>query len=238
MKNKIMSLLFVISFANVGQAADNEIMIDQTGNVFKLYIDQVGYGNTIGADDFSSTGTVMDIDAINLTLDIDQIGNLNQLYGVFKADNSDWDLLFTGDSNIFDWNIGYGSSADSSTVDLDVTGSSNTFDFDQGYITSAERLDFDLVLVGGSNVWDLDFESDDATWNWDYTGSNSNINTNMTDGGYHIQNVTMVGDSADIDITQSSGTCPSGPTSCSGQITLDVTSDNAIIQIIQSDTSD
>ena len=237
MKNKLIAFILLFSTAEV-YTADNEIMIDQTGDNFTLYIDQVGYGNLIGLDDFTSGGSEMTIVGSSITFDIDMIGNSNLLYGPVVGDTLDWDLLFTGDSNVFDWNIGYIGSADTSVVDIDITGSSNTFDFDQGYIASAERLDFDLTLVGSSNVWDLDFESDDATWNWDFTGSNSNINSNMLDGGYQKQNVTFNGDGADIDITQQSGTCPTGVTSCTGEITLDITSDNAIIQIVQKDTSD
>lgn len=237
MKNKFIAFILMFAVTDV-YSADNEIMIDQTGDNFTLYIDQVGYGNLIGLDDFSTGGSNMTIIGSSITFDIDMIGNSNKLFGPVKGNTLDWDLLFTGDSNIFDWNIGYIGSSDSSVVDIDITGSSNSFDFDQGYTASAERLDFDLTLVGSSNTWDLDFESDDATWNWDFTGSNSNINTNMLDGGYHKQNVTFNGDSADIDITQQSGTCPTGVSSCIGEITLDITSDNAIIQIVQKDTSD
>lgn len=237
MKTKILAFILMFSITDVF-TADNEIMIDQTGDNFTLYIDQVGYGNLIGLDDFSAGGSNMTIVGSSITFDLDMIGNSNKIFGPVVGDSLDWDLLLTGDSNIFDWNIGYIGSADSSVVDIDVTGSSNSFDFDQGYVASAERLDFDLTLVGSSNTWDLDFESDDATWNWDFTGSNSNINTNMLDGGYHIQNVTFNGDGADIDITQQSGSCPSGVSSCIGEITLDITSDNAVIQIVQKDTSD
>lgn len=237
MKNKLIAFILMFSITDV-YTADNEIMIDQTGDDFTLYIDQVGYGNLIGLDNFSSGGSNMTIIGSSITFDIDMIGNSNKLFGPVEGDSLDWDLLLTGDSNIFDWNIGDTGSTDTSVVDIDVTGSSNTFDFDQGFSASAERLDLDLTVIGGSNVWDLDFESDDATWNWEFTGSNSNINTNMLDGGNHIQNVDFTGDSADIDITQSSGTCPTGITSCSGEITLDITSDNAIIQIVQKDSND
>ena len=41
----------------------------------------------------------------------------------------------------------------------------------------------------------------------------------------------------DIDINQISGTCPQGITSCKGIVTLDVTSDNATIQINQKDNA-
>jgi hypothetical protein len=53
--------------------------------------------------------------------------------------------------------------------------------------------------------------------------------------------VDLTGDSADVDINQLSGTCVSGAgNSCSSpdaKITLDITSDNAVIQINQKDSA-
>ena len=50
-------LLFMVPFV-YGQASDdNEINIDQTGDTLTLYIDQIGYGNKIGLNDFSSSSS-------------------------------------------------------------------------------------------------------------------------------------------------------------------------------------
>ena len=240
MKHKILglSLLCLFSFNAIAQATDdNEINIDQTGDTLTLYIDQYGYGNKIGLDDFSSSSSPMSITGSSLNINIDQIGNENLLFGTIVADSSTYNLLFTGDSNSWDWNIGYVGSADSSTIDVDITGDSNTMDFDQGYNASAERLDMDLTLLGDTNIFDVDIDVDDAIWNFDITGASNNINTMQKDGGEQEINVTLTGDSADIDINQMSGTCATGVTTCNGIITLDVTSDNATIQINQKDSS-
>ena len=205
-----------------------------------MYIDQIGFGNKIGLNDFSGTAELMTITGSSLTFDLDFIGNQNILYGPLVSDSSTFNLSFTGDSNITDWNIGYIGSTDDSTWDITVTGDSNDWDIDQGYVASAERLDLDLTLIGSSNIFDLDFESDDNTWNWDLTGDSNNINVLMNDGS-HTQNVSYSGDSGDIDINQISGTCATGAgTSCStpnGNIQLDITSDNATIQINQKDSA-
>jgi len=228
----------MFSFNAFGQATDdNEINIDQTGDTLTLYIDQYGYGNKIGLDDFSSSSTPKTIVGSSLTINIDQIGNENLLFGPLIADSSTYNLLFTGDSNSYDWNIGYVGSSDSSAIDVDFTGDSNTMDFDQGYNASAERLDMDLTLIGDSNIFDVDIDVDDAVWNFDITGGSNNINTMQKDGGEQEINVTLVGDSADIDINQMSGTCATGVTTCNGIITLDVDSDNATIQINQKDSA-
>jgi len=228
----------MFSFNAIAQATDdNEINIDQTGDTLTLFIDQYGYGNKIGLDDFSSSSSPMSVTGTSLNINIDQVGNENLLFGTIAADSSTYNLLFTGDSNSWDWNIGYIGSSDSSAIDVDITGDSNVMDFDQGYNASAERLDLDLTVLGNTNIFDVDIDVDDAVWNFDITGASNNINTMQKDGGEQEINVTLSGDSGDIDINQMSGTCPTGVTTCNGIITLDVTSDNATIQINQKDSS-
>lgn len=235
----ILGLLLIISTSSVFAQAtdDNEINIEQVGDTLTLYIDQYGYGNKIGLNDFSSSSSPMPITGSTLNINIDQIGNENLIYGEYDADSSTIVLSFTGDSNIWDWNVGYIGSSDSSDINVDFTGDSNSMDFDQGYNASAERLDFDLAVIGSSNVFDVDIDVDDAIWNFDITGDSNNINTLQKDGAEHEINLTHVGDSADIDINMISGTCPTGITTCNGIITLDIDSENATIQINQKDSS-
>ena len=220
---------------------DNEIKITQTGDTLKLYIDQIGFGNKVGGDDASSgSPSNMAITGSGLEFDLDFLGNSNILFGPVISDDSYYKLDFTGDSNKIDWNIGYIGSTDDSNINFDVTGSSNQFDLDQGYVASAERLNADLILIGSSNIFDIDWESDDLTWNLDITGDSNNINTLQKDGEQTLD-FELTGDSADVDITQVSGTCVSGAgNSCSApdaNITLDITSDNAVIQINQKDSA-
>jgi len=230
-------LLFSTSLAFAQATDDNEINIDQEGDTLTLYIDQYGYGNKIGLNDFSSSSSPMVITGSTLNFNIDQIGNENLLYGKFIADTSTIVLSWTGDSNVWDWDVGYIGSADDANINSDITGDSNTMDFDLGYNASAERLDFDLAVIGDSNVFDVDIDVDDAVWNFDITGGSNNINTLQSDGAEHEINLTHVGSSADIDISQISGTCPTGISTCNGIITLDIDSENATIQINQKDSS-
>jgi len=231
-------LCCLFSFEVFAQATDdNEINIEQDGDTLTLYIDQYGYGNKIGADNFASGSSAMVVTGSSLNFNIDQIGNENLLYGVFVADSSTANLLWTGDSNVWDWNVGYVGSADSAAFDVDITGDSNTMDLDLAYNASAERLDLDLTVIGDSNIFDVDIDVDDAVWNFDITGGSNNINTLQKDGAEHEINLTHVGSSADIDINQISGTCPTGVSTCNGIITLDIDSENATIQINQKDSS-
>jgi hypothetical protein len=242
--NKLISLILLMSTAFVFAQAtdDNEIKITQTGDTLKLYIDQIGFGNKIGGDNGSSgsVSSAMAITGATLEFDLDFNGNNNVLFGPVTADSSYYKLDFTGDSNSIDWKIGDVGSSDSSNINFDVTGSSNTFDIDQGSVASAESLDADLVLIGSSNVFDIDWEADNLTWNFEITGDSNNINTLQNDASDSSLTVDLTGDSADVDINQLTGTCPTGATGCSSPtsiITLDVTSDNAIIQINQKDSA-
>ena len=240
MLNRYIAFLFilcpVVLFAGTN---DNEVKLDQSGDTLKLYIDQIGYGNKI-CGSISSGACASDwvLTGNTVTMDIDMIGNLNQIFGPTLFDSTDVDLKFTGSSNIWDWNVGYGGSADSSVLDVEITGSSNTFDIDWAYSASAERLDFDLDITGGSNVWNIDIENDDATWNVDVIGSSNNFVTSMSEGAYNSLTMEFIGSNGDIDIIQSSGTCPSGVTGCYGVINADFDSENAIIDIKQKDTGD
>jgi hypothetical protein len=222
-----------------GGANDNKILLDQSGDTLRLYIDQIGYGNKIGGTITSGdAATAWILTGNTVTMDIDMIGNLNQIFGPTLFDSTDVDLSLTGSSNIWDWNVGYGGSADSSVLDAAITGSSNTFDIDWGYTASSERLDFDLDITGGSNVWNIDINSDDVTWNVDVIGSSNNFLTNQLDGSDHSLTLEWIGSSGDIDILQSSGTCGGSITNCFGVIDADFDTENGIVDIKQKDTGD
>ena len=132
-----LSLLFSTSLVMAQATDDNEINIEQDGDTLTLYIDQYGYGNKIGADNFSSSSSAMPITGSTLNFNIDQIGNENLLFGSVVASSSTYNLLWTGDSNSWDWNIGDTGSSDDSALDVDITGDSNVMDFDQGFSASA-----------------------------------------------------------------------------------------------------
>lgn len=226
----------VVAFAG---ANDNAILLDQSGDTLNLTIDQIGYGNKL-CGSISSGDCASDwiLTGNSVTMDIDMIGNLNQIFGPTLFDSTDVDLSMTGSSNIWDWNVGYGGSADSSTVDVAITGSSNTFDIDWGYAASAERLNMDLDISGGSNVWDINIDSDDVTWNVDVVGSSNNFATTQSDGAYQSITMEWIGSSGDIDILQTSGTCPTGISSCYGVINAEFDTENATVNIKQKDSTD
>jgi hypothetical protein len=235
LNNSIIAVFAVFCCANAfaQSATDNEILIEQVGDTLDLTIIQQGYGNKISGD--SSQGSDMVITGSTLTIDLDQVGNNNKFYGDITADGFTFDWTFTGDSNVWDILVGDIGSADNGDLLATITGDSNTMDFDLGSVVSAERLDFDLVVLGNSNVFDVDIEVDDSTWNFDVTGDSNDFLTSQTDGAEHYLKVEHAGDSGNFDILQSSGTCPTGVTSCYSHIDLDIDSENATVQITVSD---
>ena len=122
-------------------------------------------------------------------------------------------------------------------LDLAVTGDSNEWNFDLGYNQSSENFNYDLTLTGGTNIFTTLVDADSVKWEWDITGDGNDINTQQKDED-QILIAEFNGDDANIDIIQQSGSCPQGVTSCSGVINLDITSDDATITINQKDTSD
>lgn len=218
---------------------DNEIKLDQIGDTLTLTIDQIGYGNKIcGTISSGVCGAAMVITGTTNTINMDMIGNLNQIYGPMILDQSTYSVNMTGSSNIWDQTIGASGSADSSNLLATWSGSSNTMNLDWGAAQSSERLDFDLDVTGSSNVFTTVVEVDDATYDVDVTGSSNDVNTSMTDGAYHKIDLELIQSSSNIDIVQSSGTCPSGVSSCHSEIIADFDSENATINIKQKDTGD
>ena len=216
--NKILFFtLFTPTLLFAEATTDNVIKLDQTGDTLTLTIDQIGYGNKIcGTISSGLCGTAMVITGTTNTINMDMIGNLNQIYGPMILDQSTYSVNLTGSSNIWDQTIGASGSADSSNLLATWSGSSNTMNLDWGAAQSSERLDFDL----------------------DVTGSSNDVNTNMTDGAYHKIDLELIQSSGNIDIVQSSGTCPTGISSCHSELIADFDSENATITINQKDTGD
>ena len=64
------------------------------------------------------------------------------------------------------------------------------------------------------------------------------IKKTQTDYKIFLLTDLQITNNGDIDIIQSSGTCPTGVTGCYGVINADFDSENAVIDIKQKDTGD
>ena len=187
--------------------ADNEIYVSQAGANANIDLEQLGSSNIIGGlDSVAGTLTPLDLDGINLTLDINQIGNSNSFLGDIHGDNVTGFFEFDGDSNSFtiqaDPNNTFGVS--SSNYNVDVTGSSNTFTLDTGTSALSDTLDLDWIVQGDSNTFDFDINYDGATNYVDVDGDSNTVNFTGSGyaGGYFYLDQT--GSSRTFDITQSS----------------------------------
>ena len=187
--------------------ADNEIYVSQAGANANIDLEQLGSSNIIGGlDSVAGTLTPLDLDGINLTLDINQIGNSNSFLGDIYGDNVTGFFEFDGDSNSLtiqaDPNNTFGVS--SSNYNVDVTGSSNTFTLDTGTSALSDTLDLDWIVQGDSNTFDFDINYDGATNYVDVDGDSNTVNFTGSGyaGGYFYLDQT--GSSRTFDITQSS----------------------------------
>jgi hypothetical protein len=210
--------------ASLLYGADNEIYVDQSGATANIDLEQLGNSNIIGGlNSVAGTLTALDLDGLNLTLDINQIGDTNKFLGDILGDNITGFFEFDGDSNTFtiqgDPTNTYG--IDSSDFNVDVTGSSNTFTLDVGTSALAGTLDLDWIINGDSNTFDFDINYDGATNYVDVDGDSNTVNftgSGYADGYFYldqtgnsrtfniIQSSTLVSDWLQINSTGNSGT--------------------------------
>ena len=180
---KLMSLVMLMSASIYG--ADNEIYIDQSGATANIDLEQLGSGNIMGGlNSVAGTLTALDLDGLNLTLDINQIGDSNKFLGDILGDDITGFFEFDGDSNTFtiqaDPTNTYG--IDNSNFNVDATGDSNTFTLDVGTSAMASNTDLDWIINGSSNTFDFDINYDGGTSYVDVDGDSNNVT--FTGSGY------------------------------------------------------
>ena len=165
--------------------ADNEIYVDQSGATANIDLEQLGSGNIMGGlNSVAGTLTALDLDGLNLTLDINQIGDNNKFLGDILGDDITGFFEFDGDSNTFtiqaDPTNTYG--IDNSNFNVDATGDSNTFTLDVGTSAMASNTDLDWIINGSSNTLDFDINYDGGTSYVDIDGDSNEVT--FTGSGY------------------------------------------------------
>ena len=185
MKQLILMSLVAMMIASPTYGADNEIYIDQSGATANIDLEQLGSGNIMGGlNSVAGTLTALDLDGLNLTLDINQIGDSNKFLGDITGDSVTGFFEFDGDSNTFtiqaDPTNTYG--IDNSNFNVDATGSSNTFTLDVGTSAMASNTDLDWIINGSSNTLDFDINYDGGTSYVDIDGDSNEVT--FTGSGY------------------------------------------------------
>lgn len=229
---------FLLLLLALSTFADDEIFINQTGNGATIKLEQLGSGNLIGGTSASSGSmTALDLDGIDMTLTINQIGSSN----IFRLDGIDSDNVtayfnFDGDSNVYDMLLNSGAlySADYANLNVQVTGSSNTFDVNIAEISNADYLDLDWIIDGDSNEFNFDIDYENATNYVDIFGDSNELTfsgsgyagTSASDSGYFYLDLT--GSNNTYNITQSS-------TLARDWLKIESNTSNSTICIVQND---
>ena len=156
-------------------------------------------------------------------LTIDQIGNTNKV-GTSGARSTMYQI---GDSNTSTITAGGSGSVGSSDFDYNATGNSNILTWLQGSSSAATGGNFDAAITGNSNDLNIRSEVIGAVNNWDIDGNSNDIDVTQIGTDDKAITFTLVGDSNNIDIDQT--TAASGVTdtislvaaSTSGTINID-----------------
>jgi len=222
MKNLIKLLL--VCFVSVAHSGNQDIYLTQSGGgAFTLTIDQIGSTNKVGT---SSARVTMA--GASITADLKQQGATNTLAAaIAQAASTSWTMYQIGDSNTSTLTAGGSGSVGSSDFDYNATGNSNILTWLQGSSSAATGGNFDAALTGNSNDLNIRSEVIGAINNWDIDGNSNDIDVTQIGTDDKAITFTLVGDSNNIDIDQT--TAASGVTdtivltavSTSGTINLD-----------------
>tara|TARA_R110002167_G_scaffold6098_1_gene27794 strand:+ start:1075 stop:1761 length:687 start_codon:yes stop_codon:yes gene_type:complete len=222
MKNLIKLLL--VCFVSVAYTGNQDIYLTQSGGgAFTLTIDQIGSTNKVGT---SSARVTMA--GASITADLKQQGATNTLAAaIAQAASTSWTMYQIGDSNTSTLTAGGSGSVGSSDFDYNATGNSNILTWLQGSSSAATGGNFDAALTGNSNDLNIRSEVIGAINNWDIDGNSNDIDVTQIGTDDKAITFTLVGDSNNIDIDQT--TAASGVTdtisivaaSTSGVINLD-----------------
>ena len=182
------------------QATTNAIYIDQVGDASTITITQKGQNNSIGTE---ANRLQLQGDAQLLT--ITQQGGSNSINGLIKqADNIDYTVAVTGDSNSIVYNEGDTASIAGSKSVLTVSGSSNALTFNQADTASATNADQTITIQGDQNTYTSHINADDVVNKMTVAGDQNNLT--LTQNGFAGKNVdmTLTGNGNTVTVSQTS----------------------------------
>ena len=193
-------LLMATSLSAYAQSTTNSIYIDQVGGSSTINLTQKGQNNKVGTEQnrFQIQG---DSQTINMT----QTGNGNSTNGqIIKADNIDYGVTVTGDSNTLTFDHGDSASVAGSTLTLGITGNSNDVSLTQGSTASSTNADQVISIAGDQNTYTSTINADDVKNRMTFSGD-SNTYT-MVQNGHTNKEVTstVTGNSNNITVNQTS----------------------------------
>ena len=193
-------LLMATSLSAYAQSTTNSIYIDQVGSSSTINLTQKGQNNKIGTEQnrFQIQG---DSQTINST----QQGNGNQMNGqIVNADNINYGLTVTGDSNSVTFDHGDSASVAGSDLTLGITGNSNSVTLTQGSTSSSTNADQVIDITGDHNTYTSTINADDVKNRMTVTGDTNTLT--MTQNGHSNKEVTstVTGSNNTITVDQTS----------------------------------
>ena len=222
-------------------AADNSIYIDQSGDNSTIDITQTGAGNVIRGIQGVGTGntTPAKIYGNNAAIDIQQIGSTNTLnLGVNtstatgRAYGIDLTYYVTGNSGVATINSNNAGTGTSGSNFIDVRQTGNSAGLNLNILGS--KNDFTAVTSGGSsNSITATINADETVSNISMTGGGSNTFTSTLSSNKGRVNLTTVGASNGITLTQTGTAGTNGH-----EFTLGLTGSSNTMAVTQSGTID
>lgn len=209
--------------------ADQSVYINQVSgdNLSVNITQQNGDGNVIGEP--LGTDTYFDIQGDDMTLDIEQFGASNILFGNIAANTFTFDANWTGSSNIMevDWTNG-----DNSVWNLDVTGDTNAITAKIGVVGGGDYLNFDWDITGNYNTVDIEVDATGTYIDFDVVGDYNAFDILQSGFGtstdYHEIFMDMTGSNNAVTLIQDG-------TLNAGFIDIVTNGSNQVINITQSD---
>lgn len=202
----VMVLLFSIG----AFAADNSIYIDQSGDNSTIDVTQTGAGNVIRGIQGVGTGntTPAKMYGNNSTVDIQQIGSTNTLNLGFNVSTAtgraygiDLTYYVTGNNGTATINSNNAGSGTSGSNFIDVRQTGNSAGINLNILGS--KNDFTAVTSGGaSNTITATINADETVSNISMTGGGANTLTQTLSSNKGQINLTTVGASNTITLTQ------------------------------------
>lgn len=207
-----LAITFAMTNAYAGDANDNEIFIQQSGDNVELTIQQIGAGNKYGGDDFSGTSADMVMTVSNSYFDIKLDGDYNKMYGTMDTTGSTVQNFIVGNYNIWNQKIGVDNDADTININSDIAGNTNTVVMRAGNADDSYNLSTQLWnqsnaeqfwTVSGT-TWSRTNTGQTAYWgSWTPTaGSSDTLDMDLdVDGNDNTMNIFFNSDNATWDWT-------------------------------------
>lgn len=202
--------VMILLFSITALAADNSIYIDQSGDNSTIDVTQTGAGNVIRGIQGVGTGntTPAKMYGNNSTIDIQQIGSTNTLnLGVNvstatgRAYGIDLTYYVTGNNGTATINSNNAGSGTSGSNFIDVRQTGNSAGINLNVLGS--KNDFTAVTSGGaSNTITATINADETVSNISMTGGGANTLTQTLSSNKGQINLTTVGASNTITLTQ------------------------------------